>query len=228
MCGRLSLHHTEPLKRLFHELGLTLPPEAYNVAPTEAVWTLIHGEESPLAIVPMRWWLTPSWAPDITPNYSMFNARSDRVLQSRAFKAPFQRRRCLIPVGGFFEWKTEGKAKQPWLIEAVDEPLLLGGIWDCWDKGGEGPFYSFSILTTKAVPEFAWLHDRMPVMIRADEMATWVDPNTSTEEAIGLTQPRLAMPLRLSTVGKGVGNSRNKAAETLHAEGESIVIKGEV
>lgn len=219
MCGRLALHHTAALKRLFKHLGLTPPPPAYNVAPMSEVWVLTQGE--PLACRPMRWWLTPRWAKDSEPAYAMFNARAEGLERSRAFRGPFHRHRCLVPAAGYYEWEPaeSGQRKQPWLIQPTRGPLLLAGIWEHWQRDAEA-LDSFAIITTQADPELEWLHDRMPVLLPEDVLQRWLDPETPVEELMPLLGPSLPYPVSATPVSPRMNNARLHEPDAVAAIGE--------
>lgn len=219
MCGRLSLHHTAALRRLFKRLGVEPAPPAFNIAPTSDVWVLAHGE--PVDYRPMRWWLTPHWAKDSKPAYSMFNARAEGLEKSRAFRSPFHERRCLVPAAGYYEWErdeTSGK-KHPYLIQPAEEPLLLAGLWEHWQQGDE-QFDSFAIITTQADPELEWLHDRMPVMVPPDVLRRWLDPDTLVAELMPLLGPSLPYPVTATPVSSRMNNARFHEPEAVEALGE--------
>lgn len=93
-----------------------------------------------------------------------------------AFKSSFRRRRCLIPASGFYEWKKEGKYKQPMLITLPGgEVFAFAGIWDQWASPGGASVYSCSIITTDAAPGITDIHNRMPVMLTEErEYEMWL------------------------------------------------------
>jgi putative SOS response-associated peptidase YedK len=81
--------------------GLTYQgSDAYNMAPTETVEVLRRDSQGALELVPMRWWLTPSWAKTRTTKYAMFNARCETAAGSAAFKLPYRTQRCVVPISG--------------------------------------------------------------------------------------------------------------------------------
>jgi putative SOS response-associated peptidase YedK len=61
----------------------------------------------------MRWGLVPHWATGATVGARMINARAETAAEKPAFKESLERRRCLVPADGFYEWKRSGKRKQP-------------------------------------------------------------------------------------------------------------------
>jgi putative SOS response-associated peptidase YedK len=80
----------------------------------------------------------------------LINARAEMVAQKPSFRSAFKKRRCIVPVDGFFEWKRDGKQKQPYLFSLADGWLLpLAGLWESWDKNGQQA-ESVCLLTTKA------------------------------------------------------------------------------
>ena len=116
MCGRYNIHDDPWLQTLLRELGLDVRiPSRANIAPTEAVPVVIE-EQGVRRLREMRWWLVPSWAPEIDQRYSMFNAKAETLGTSRAFRGPLRHRRCILPASSFIEWTDGGGHKQPWLI----------------------------------------------------------------------------------------------------------------
>jgi putative SOS response-associated peptidase YedK len=219
MCGRFNVE-ADPLSRLLMEL-VRLPhpgPDNTNAAPTETLTVLRRAADGGPELVPMRWWLTPHWAPDVDTRYSMFNARSETVDQSRAFREPFRKRRCVVPVSGFYEWARlqppAGPARKvPYYLCASDAPgLLIAGIWDHWR--GAAPdtteLLSFAILTTAASERLKFVHDRQPVMLSPADAERWLDgsaPATALEPLLG---PRVPVPLTVVPVATWVNNARHK------------------
>ncbi len=88
----------------------------------------------------------------------------------RVFAEAMQRgHRCLVPVSGFFEFKSSPEGKEPYLLTAPDGfPLAMAG-WSRWSRPGADPVVTFAIITTAANEDVAPLHDRMPVLIRQEE-----------------------------------------------------------
>lgn len=239
MCGRLNVT-SDPLARIF----VLLTGEGYpggtdhNVAPTETVWVVVEPPAQPRARMaedgtltqvdaqahpglarPMRWWLVPYWSDDEKPKYAMFNARADNLEKSRAFRGPFERRRCVVPVTGFYEWLREGKRKLPQHVQAADgEALLLAGVWDRWARG-DSVVESFAIVTTAVHPELAFLHDRQPVLLDADEARRWIASSTPKEDLRALLDPALPVALQVTPVSEYVNNARHKGDDCAIATG---------
>ena len=145
MCGRFTL--TSPASKLV-EFFSTLKPEfeiepRYNIAPTQMTPAILN-DGGVRILRMMRWGLVPSWAKDISDGARMINARAETVASKPAFRKAFEKRRCLIPADGFFEWKRSGKEKQPYLIRMRDEaPFAFAGVWERWDDSEGGAVESY-------------------------------------------------------------------------------------
>jgi putative SOS response-associated peptidase YedK len=89
----------------------------YNVAPSQDVPIVRQDAEGLRELAFARWGLIPFWAKDVSVGYKMINARSETVSEKPSFRSAFKRRRCVIHVGGFYEWQaTDGPRKKPWLF----------------------------------------------------------------------------------------------------------------
>lgn len=222
MCGRFNVTEMPGLQALLDHLGinLRLPPPQLNIAPTDNVLLLNDGIGQFA-----KWWLTPSWAPQINSKYSMFNARSENLVRSRAFQRPFESQRGIIPMSSFIEWRTDHQVKQPWLIKGSNSTLAVAALWDRW-KGGGHELLSCTVVTTAAAPEFSPWHSRMPVMLDIDELDRWLDNDQVISPSDNLFDSRLKFPLSLCPLSNTVGNSRNKEITVLDAVGEVIQLTG--
>jgi putative SOS response-associated peptidase YedK len=67
-----------------------------------------------------RWGLVPYWAKDIKVGFANINAKAEGIENRPAFREAFLRRRCLIPVDNFYEWKKTALGKQPYAIALAD------------------------------------------------------------------------------------------------------------
>ncbi len=229
MCGRFNVE-SDPLSRLLLEL-VQLPhpgPDNPNAAPTETIVVLRLDREGRPELVPMRWWLTPYWAPEAGTRYSMFNAKSETVTTSRAFREPFQRRRCLVPVSGFYEWARQRppQRKLPYYIHPQEAPgMLLAGIWDRWrNPDVDAVLESFAILTTDAHPGLEFVHTRQPVMIAQADAPRWLDRQAGGDEVIALLGPRVPVDLDVVPVSSYVNDARHKDPRCTEPVGPPVTV----
>lgn len=213
MCGRYLLYtSTDTLARAF---GLdpadrpNLEPR-YNVAPTQDV-PIVRAEAGRRRLDRARWGLVPSWAKDAGIGAKLINARSETVAEKPAFRRAFAARRCLVPADGFYEWTTEGKAKQPWLIAPLTEgPIAFAGLFEDWRAPAGETIRSCTILTTDANADIAHLHHRMPVILPPDAYDRWLTAPAAA--AHGLLMPAPAGSLTARRVDPRVNAVRNDDA----------------
>ncbi|NOX50710.1 MAG: SOS response-associated peptidase [Gammaproteobacteria bacterium] len=227
MCGRFNIT-SDPLAKLLMKLvGLPLKgADNFNLAPTENVEVLRVGPQGEVQLVSMRWWLAPFWAKELSTKYAMFNARSETAAKSAAFREPYKKRRCVVPVSGFYEWCRENNQKVPYFIAPVEhDGMLLAGLWDSWQsKQGEDELLSFTILTTVAHNEIEFVHHRQPVMLSVEQATKWLDADIPTRELEYLFASNLPMSLEVRPVSVFVNNARNKDARCFQSIAASIRI----
>ncbi|MBI5119297.1 SOS response-associated peptidase [Candidatus Poribacteria bacterium] len=177
MCGRFTLFDSDAIlsKAFGVPISFDLTPR-YNVAPSQPILTVrVSPETGKREFAWLRWGLVPHWAQDPSIGNRMINARGETVAEKPAFRDAFQRRRCLVPASGFFEWKKGERRKQPYYIRMKDGRLFVfAGLWDLW-KGPDGsPVESCTLITTDANNVVAQLHDRMPVIMPHAAYDLWL------------------------------------------------------
>lgn len=213
MCGRYTL--TDP-GELVEELGAEgdgdeLEPR-YNVAPTQDVPAVVLDEEGKRRLAPLRWGLIPFWAKDEKIGSRMINARSETVAEKNAFRDAFRKRRCLVLADGFYEWKKENGAKQPYYVHLADhEPFTFAGLWERWDQKGERdePIWSCTILTGPPNDKVKELHDRMPVILRGDARDLWLDHHAEGDAVQEILGPVPAEETDFYPVSRLVNSPKN-------------------
>ena len=221
MCGRFNVIDSPGLQQLLRDLGVDLDlPRGVNLAPTEQVG-LLRESESGRVVESARWWLTPSWAKEVDQKYSMFNARSETLATSRAFRHPFKSQRGLVPMSSFIEWRVENGVKQPWLITNEQQALAVAALWDVWE-GGEQPLLSCTLVTTAAATAFEPWHKRMPVLLAPDECDRWLDHDHPVAADDPIFRSELKTPLWLQPLSRAVSNSRNKDPQVLQGIGDVV------
>ncbi|MDH5173405.1 MAG: SOS response-associated peptidase [Gammaproteobacteria bacterium] len=221
MCGRFNVIDSPGLQQLLRDLGIDLQlPQGVNLAPTEQVYLVRELGQRRVA-QPARWWLTPSWAKEVSQKYAMFNARSETLTSSPAFRHPFRSQRGLVPMSSFIEWRVEGGVKQPWLITTEQEALAVAALWDVWE-GGDTPLLSCTLVTTAAARAFEPWHKRMPVLLAPDEYERWLDPGREIAPSDPVFRSELKLGLRLQRLSRVASDARNKDPQAQQGEGELI------
>ncbi|MGO9473515.1 MAG: SOS response-associated peptidase [Rhodomicrobium sp.] len=191
MCGRFTQNFTWAELHALYRLTNPLIPNlraSWNVAPTQEIGVVVP-EEAGLVYKTMRWGLIPFWAKDEKIGNSLINARVETVATKPAFRSAFKERRCFIPAGGWYEWKTapadgKGRAlKQPFYITRQDGvPLTFAGLWERWkpkDEAVKGKvLLSCTIVTTDASDGTRDLHSRMPLVLDEAGREIWLAGGT--------------------------------------------------
>jgi putative SOS response-associated peptidase YedK len=208
----------------------------YNVAPTTTVATVVRRHDDPddeptRRVRLMRWGLIPPWVkvgPDGAPELKgsqLINARAEKVTTSPAFRSSVKSKRCLVPMNGYYEWRTNsatetGKkaAKTPFYIHRADgEMLFTAGLWSVWKNPSSSPatpVLSCTIVTTDAVGELAEIHDRMPLIVAERDWEHWLDPDVPADLAL-LANPPDARGIAMREVSRLVNSVRNNGPELL-------------
>ena len=210
MCGRFGLFVTpEVLEEYFSldDLVAAVEPR-YNLTPGRAVG-VVREHEGQLRLEPLQWGLIPFWAKDATIGRKLVNARLDSIAEKPAYREAWQRRRCLIPASGFYEWsEPKDGRKRPYFIRPGSEPLLaLAGLWERWRTPEGEKLETCVIVTTDANAHLAPIHDRMPLLIPRDAHALWLDPRSTVDDMLKLAARPPA--LEAHPVGFGVNDPKN-------------------
>jgi putative SOS response-associated peptidase YedK len=218
MCGRFTQERpASELAEIFGAEPLVEDPGAhYNVAPTDEALVVVQRDER-RAVTAYRWGLIPHWATAAKVGSRMINARAETITVSPAFRDAFVRKRCIVPVESFYEWKRDGTIRQPYRIVRRDgEPLALAGLWAGWREPDTGAVRrTFSIVTTTPNEAVATLHDRMPVVLERETWDRWLDPRPADpSELMGLLAPSEA-DLEIYAVGRDVNDVRRDGPELI-------------
>jgi putative SOS response-associated peptidase YedK len=203
--------------------------ENYNVSPTSDIYVVGEGPTGRRMRI-MHWGLVPAWAADTSGASRLINARSETVAEKPSFRSAFKRRRCIIPVDGFYEWTTVPGAtrKQPMYIHHVGSQLLaFAGIYEFWrpkDATEDEPgLFSACILTCAANDTISAIHDRMPVILASPDWSLWMDPQSDPAALAAVMVPAAEDLLEMHPVSTEVNSSRNHGQHlTTRVEPSSI------
>jgi putative SOS response-associated peptidase YedK len=221
MCGRYTLTSSgDELALLFDLSEIPSLPPRYNLAPTqEAAVVRVPAPGAPRHLDFLRWGLVPYWADDPKIGNRMINARSEGVADKPAYRFSFRKQRCLIPTDGFYEWKKEGKLKQPYHIRRKDRrPFAFAGLWARWKPkdGSGGLLDTYTILTTDSNELIRPLHDRMPVILDRESFDLWLDPAVDDRESLlKLLVPYDGSVMETVPVSRAVNSPANDSPDCL-------------
>lgn len=217
MCGRAKLEtDMSELKILFR-----IPPEyptpnfapSWNVAPTDNLPIVRHDPKARSRTLDlMRWGLVPFWAKDIKIGFSTINAMAETVDKKPVFREAFRRRRCIVPVDNFYEWKKLGpKEKQPYAIALANRSVMaLAGLWETWtSRANNETIRSFTIITTTPNELCAEVHNRMPVILPPDAWPVWIGEEPAAEAELKSLLVPYKGEMLMWAISPRVGNVKN-------------------
>jgi len=204
MCGRIgsSMPRAELLET-YHWLR-DAPEELprYNIAPTDPVMAV-----GPERIEVVRWGIEGAKG-------GLFNLRAETALAKPYYQRLLLSRRVLVPASHFYEWRKIGERRLPMAVSRADGGFQhLAGVLARWEGQPAA-----TILTTTPNADIADLHNRMPVVLKDDDAATWVLEDLSLEQLASFLQPCPAGWLRLAPASLRVNDVHNQGPELLDPE----------
>lgn len=220
MCGRFTLTLSpEEISQWFDIDDLDAYVPRYNISPTQNVLVVTYGGERNLGQM-ARWGFVPPFWKEINPKYSMFNAKSEGILESRSYKTAFLKSRCIIPADSFYEWTGPKGDRQPLRIMMKSgDPFGFAGIYSVWrdpSKPEAGPMVTCSILTTEPNELVTPIHNRMPVILPPDAYFQWMNPENQESAALsGMLRTFDADRMKAYPVSKEVNSSREDRPEMI-------------
>ena len=200
MCGRFTLRNPDRITvDNLHYFDLQDLVPRYNIAPSQPILTIGQNREPTL----LQWGLIPSWSKEAK---GIINARVETIEEKPSFSESFERRRCLIPADGFYEWERNGKISQPWYFQMNDEaPFTFAGIWDRWQHNGRS-ITTCAIITTTANELLATMHHRMPVILGTESYDRWLSEDARATDLKELLIPFPAEQMKRHAVSYDVND----------------------
>jgi putative SOS response-associated peptidase YedK len=217
MCGRYGrFSRKERIETVLGrriEGGDALVPR-YNVCPGLPDWIIRQGApDGSLRFEQFHWGLLPSWTKNPKSSRRPINARAETVAEKPMFRDLLRERRCVVPIDGYYEWRTTSSGKVPfWFHLKSGEPFFLAGLWDRWHAGRPDELASYILMTTQPNEVAAKVHDRMPVLLHARDVPRWLEDSTSVED---LLRPYPAQEMQARPVSRQVSNPDNEGPELI-------------
>jgi putative SOS response-associated peptidase YedK len=217
MCGRYALARSvDDIASAFGVREVDDEPLApdWNVAPTKTVPVCLV-RDGHRVLTSARWGLVPSWADDPSVGSSLVNARMETVAEKPAFRDAFDRRRCLLPADGWYEWqrRPDGSRQPYYLSLASGDLCAFAGLWERWHDAEGRALTTVTIVTGPAPDELASLHDRAPMLLPPALRQRWLDPALGRAVAGSLLAPVPPGIVVSWPVGDDVGDVRATGAQ---------------
>ena len=191
MCGRYTLAQGEkiieaiPNVTIREDLRKVMEQGRFNIAPTQEILVAIQPTAQPELEV-MRWGLIPHWAKDASIASKMINARAETLAEKPAFRQALEKRRCVIPADGFYEWRknADGTKTPIYLTLKSLRGFAFAGLWETWKDRDGKTVTTCTIITTTPNALLAPIHNRMPAILSPEGVRRWLDPGPHTAEAL--------------------------------------------
>lgn len=214
MCGRFTItltkddfiNYLSSYEEIHIDLENTILPN-YNVAPSENIIAMISNQGH-YRVGPLKWGFIPSFAKDIKSSFKMINARAETLLDKVAFKDAIKSRRCVVFADSFYEWKIKNGKKVPMRIQIKDQEVFaFAGLWSTY-KDEQNTIHSATIITTNSNNFMSDIHHRMPVILKKDDIKSWLDHQT--DNPITYLKPYDSILMKAYEVSDYVNNASHK------------------
>lgn len=213
MTSRYALYEIDKIRDRFNiEKGLPkgVKPH-YNISPTQSV-PVITNKDGINQIEFMKWGFLPVGAKDDNSifRYKTFNARSETVFNKPTWMTAIRSRRCIVPVNGFYEWKTAANGKNPFIIQTTDQSLFgLAGVYSDWTDSGGNTHKMCAIITIDSETSDDMTPSRLPVIILPSDEATWLNPEINDMSSIySVMQPYDLEKIKVTRVSPDVNSTK--------------------
>jgi len=219
MCGRFACQasQAEILKTFQIQVAKSEPITSYNIAPSHSILAVVQNQRGTRGLIRLRWGLIPAWTKNIETAKKPINARSESAHEKPSFREALQKRRCLIVSTGFYEWRK--KSQDPYFIHCTDQALFaFAGLYEFWVNPEGQRIDTCSILTTEANDTISKIHQRMPVILKPEDQALWLDKSRQDPREIQhLLKAYPAQDTSYFPVSQTVNNVCNNSPECLVA-----------
>lgn len=211
MCGRYTL--ATDVREYLLQLELEVPeelgsPRRYNIAPSQPILGVVADPHRRIEI--LEWGYIPSWARPGQELKPVINARGETIAEKPYFRGAFRSARCAILADGFYEWRKEGKVKQPYRITLTDGGVFaMAGLWSSLNDEHGSHHVTAAIVTVGANETMKPIHDRMPLILDPDQLELWLDPKATSRELDDLLEPPPAETIRAYEVSTMVNSPKN-------------------
>lgn len=224
MCGRLNITDDPFTIDLLKYFGVDLDVfprlPLYNMAPTEQIPIIFNSSDEYVAKFAIWWFLLKMTDSGLVPNTAVttFNAKAQRLANSRLWKTAYKKARCIIPATSFYEYLKIKDTNLPRLIKPVDSAIAFAGLYREWHYGGE-TIYSCTLITTVHHPKFHHIHRKSwPVILPVESFATWLAPkNFDTDPFESLFEPRLQTDFEVVATDRKYNHPADKDPQCIEA-----------
>lgn len=227
MCGRYASPDKEAIVGRWPKIhcnGGGAWKSSANVAPTATVPLVVPARDGGLDLRAARWGLVPAWWTKAAPPSLTFNARAEDAAQKPTWRDALRTARGLMPARGWYEWHRTRSAldaagrevKQPYFFHCPGEPVIaFAALWALWNRPGADPVLSCALLSRPAAPNLSAIHPRMPMALKPDQFARWLDPAASPD-ALQALLADVRQDVQAHPVSTRVNDARNDVPDLMN------------
>lgn len=119
------------------------------------------------------------------------NARADKLITPGFWRSSFESRRCVIPLSAWAgAEEPKDKVTCTWYSLPDADLFAVAGIWRPTEEWGN----AYSMVMVHGCEQMADVHDRMPVILRADDCDRWMQaPADEARQLVRTYEGMLAM-----------------------------------
>ena len=179
MCGRfINLTKTSSLKKKFDIVSpQTKDLRSYNISPSQT--SNIIFKKNIINIDESKWGYS-FFDKKNNQEKNIINSRIETINNKVLFKESYYKRKCIIPLNGYYEWSLIDNNKIPFFIHIPPcEPMYLAGIWK-YINFKQDDKKVFTIITKNANENIRKIHHRMPVLLSVEEGMEYLDDDNSS------------------------------------------------
>ena len=207
MCGRYYLEISKENMSFVSNIATFDYKTNYNISPQSTVPAIINNE-----LVSTTWGYFPSWLKNQDNPRPLFNSRYESLLEKKTFTSAFRNNRCLIPLSGWFEWRTENESRQPYFFYNKENlQIFTAGLF--WNRSNGD--IETSIITREALSPLNTIHNRSPVILDASQIKSWLSDKEVDEIYDDIKNVNYEEIL-FHKVDKAVNNTKNKNSSLIN------------
>ena len=166
MCGRYYLEISKENMSFVSNIDSFEYKTNYNISPQSTVPAIINNK-----LVNTTWGYFPGWLKEQDNPRPLFNSRYESLLEKKTFTSAFRNNRCLIPLSGWYEWRTENELRQPYFFYNKENlQIFTAGLF--WRRSNGD--IETSIITREAVPPLDTIHNRSPLILNTSQIESWL------------------------------------------------------